>query len=320
MSTEASVLPTIHSPVAWVVFSVLVAGMLVIDLGVLHRRAHEVRFREAVVWSVVWTVVAFLFNAGVFFMSGSQKGMEFLAAYLIERSLSFDNLFVFVAVFTYFAVEGKFQHRVLFWGILGALLMRGIFIYAGLTLIERFHWVTYLLGAFLVLTGMRFAREDPEVRPDRNPVVRFFRKIVPVTPAFHGQFFFVREHGRWFATPLLVVLLVVEITDVIFATDSVPAVLAVSNDPFIVYTSNVFAILGLRALYFVLAGAMVRFAYLRYGLAAILIFVGIKMLIHDFLKVPIGTSLGVIGILLGFSIFLSVMKQNGEKRKARRAG
>ena len=309
-------IPSIHSPAAWAAFSILVLGMLTLDLTVFHRRAHKQSFREAVLWSVVWIGIALFFNAGVFWAFGRQKGMEFLTAYLIEKSLSVDNIFVFVAIFTYFAVEAAYQHRVLFWGILGALVMRGFFILAGLALISKFHWVTYILGAFLVLTGIRFAKGEAEVQPDKNPVVRFFREIIPVTATFRGQAFFVREHGRWFATPLMVVLLVVELTDVIFATDSVPAVLAISHDPFIVYSSNVFAILGLRALYFVLAGAVTRFAYLRYGLAAILIFVGGKMLISHFVKVPIGVSLGVIGTLLSFSIFLSFMKSNSNKRRS----
>jgi tellurite resistance protein TerC len=306
----------IHSPTAWAVFATVVLGMLAIDLGVFHHRAHKESFREAVFWSVVWISVALLFNAGVFLVFGSQKGMEFLAAYLIEKSLSVDNLFVFVAIFAYFSVESKYQHRVLFWGILGALIMRGFFIYAGIALIERFQWLTYLLGGFLVLTGVRFAKKETAILPDRNPVIRLFREIVPVTATFRGQSFFVREKGRWFATPLMVVLLLVELTDVIFATDSVPAVLAVSRDPFIVYSSNVFAILGLRALYFVLAGVMQKFVYLRYGLAAILIFVGGKMLLHHGYVVPIGVSLGVIGTLLAFSIFLSLVRA----RKPSRSG
>jgi len=304
----------IHSPMAWAVFSAIVLGMLALDLGVFHRKAHKESLSEALIWSAVWISVALLFNLGVYLKFGPQKGMEFLAAYLIEKSLSVDNIFVFVAIFTYFAVDKVHQHRVLFWGILGALVMRGFFIYAGLAIIERFQWVTYVLGAFLVLTGYRFAREETEMNPEKNPVVRFFREIVPVTATFRGQSFFVHEHGHWLATPLFVVLLVVEVTDVIFATDSVPAVLSISHDPFIVYSSNVFAILGLRALYFVLAGAMVKFHYLRYGLAAILIFVGAKMLIHGFYHVPIGVSLGVIGGLLSFSIFLSVMKDRRHKK------
>lgn len=298
----------IHSPMAWVIFSVLVLGMLVIDLGFFHRKARKESMREAVIWSAVWISVALGFNAGVFYAFGSQKGMEFLASYLIEKSLSVDNIFVFVAIFTYFSVEAKYQHRVLFWGIVGALIMRAVFIYAGIALIERFQWVTYLLGGFLVLTGLKFAKEETEVNPEKNPVVRFFREFVPVTATFRGQAFFVYEKGRWLATPLMVVLLVVELTDVIFATDSVPAVLSISHDPFIVYSSNVFAILGLRALYFVLAGAMTRFIYLRYGLAAILVFVGAKMLIHPWIHVPIWVSLGVIAGLLSFSIYLSVLR------------
>ena len=309
----------IHSPMAWTIFAVLVFGMLGLDLLVFHKKAHKEMFREAVFWSVAWIGLALLFNAGIFYAFGSQKGMEFLASYLIEKSLSVDNIFVFVAIFTYFAVDAKYQHRVLFWGILGALVMRAIFILGGLALIHRFHWVTYLLGAFLVLTGIRFAKEDTEIQPDKNPVVRFFRQLVPVTATFRGQAFFVREHGKWLATPLMVVLLVVEVTDVIFAVDSVPAVLSISHDPFIVYSSNVFAILGLRALYFVLAGAMTRFAYLRYGLAAILIFVGAKMLIAHFWKVPIAASLLVIAGLLSFSIFLSMVhaRAGGPPKKHR---
>ena len=283
-------------------------GMLALDLGIFHRKSRQESIREAALWCCVWVGVALLFNLGVYFAFGAGKAMEFLAAYLVEESLSVDNIFVFVAIFTYFSVEGRHQYRVLFWGILGAQVMRGIFIFAGLAVIDRFHWVTYLLGAFLVLTGFRFAKEETEVNPEKNPVIRFFRELVPVTATFRGQSFFVREHGKWMATPLFVVLLVVELTDVIFATDSVPAVLAIARDPFIVYSSNIFAILGLRALYFVLRGAIVRFHYLRYGLAAILIFVGIKMLIQGFYHVPISVSLGVIGTLLAFSIFLSVMK------------
>ena len=304
----------IHSMLAWVVFSVIVLSMLAIDLGVFHRKAHKESMREAIAWSAVWISVALLFNLGVFFAFGRQKGMEFLAAYLIEKSLSVDNIFVFVALFTYFSVERVYQHRVLFWGILGALIMRAIFVFAGLALIERFQWITYLLGAFLVFTGFKFAKEETEVNPERNPVVKFFREIVPVTATFRGQSFFVRERGKWLATPLFVVLLVVEITDVIFATDSVPAVLSISHDPFIVYSSNVFAILGLRALYFVLAGAMTEFHYLRYGLAAVLIFVGGKMLIHGFYHVPIHVSLLTIFTLLSFSIFLSVVHNKRHKK------
>ena len=306
----------IHSPLAWGVFGAVVLGMMAIDLGIFHRKSRQESIREAAIWCCVWVGVALLFNLGVYFAFGPGKAMEFLAAYLVEESLSVDNIFVFVAIFAYFSVEARYQHRVLFWGILGAQIMRGIFIFAGLAVINRFHWVTYLLGAFLVLTGFRFAKEESEVNPEKNPVIRFFKELVPVTATFRGQSFFVREHGKWMATPLFVVLLVVELTDVIFATDSVPAVLGIAHDPFIVYSSNIFAILGLRALYFVLRGAIVKFHYLRYGLAAILIFVGGKMLIQGFVHVPIGVSLGVIGTLLAFSIFLSVMKNKRHKHAA----
>ena len=302
----------IKSILPWLVFGVIVASMLAVDLGIFHRKAHAVRFREALAWSVVWITLALLFNGGVFIFFGRQRAMEFLAAYLIEKSLSVDNIFVFVAIFSYFRVEATYQHRILFWGILGALIMRGIFIFVGLALIERFQALTYLLGAFLILTGIRFAEEETEVQPEKNPVIRFFRRMVPVTATSRGQWFFVHERGRWYATPLFLVLLVVELTDVIFAADSVPAVLAISDNPFIIYTSNDFAILGLRALYFVLAGAITRFAYLRYGLSAILIFVGFKMLIHGVYKIPIALSLGVIGLLLAFSVFLSVVRRNAK--------
>ncbi len=282
-------------------------GMLVMDLGVFHRKARVDTFRQAMGWSVVWILLALLFNLGVSIAFGHQKGMEFLAAYLIEKSLSVDNLFVFVAIFSYFSVEPSYQHRVLFWGILGALVMRGIFISAGLALIHQFQWVTYLLGAFLVFTGIRFMKEEESVQPEKNPVIRLFKGLVPLTSVYHGHRFFIRIDKRWLATPLLLVLFVVEVTDVIFATDSVPAVLAVSLDPFIVYTSNVFAILGLRALYFVLSGIIPRFVYLRYGICTILIFVGLKMLLAGVWKVPIGISLAVIAAILVISIGLSLL-------------
>ena len=297
----------VHSLAAWLIFGFLMIGMLVMDLGVFHRKARVDTFRQAMGWSVVWILLALLFNLGVSIAFGHQKGMEFLAAYLIEKSLSVDNLFVFVAIFSYFSVEPSYQHRVLFWGILGALVMRGIFISAGLALIHQFQWVTYLLGAFLVFTGIRFMKEEESVQPEKNPVIRLFKGLVPLTSVYHGHRFFIRIDKRWLATPLLLVLFVVEVTDVIFATDSVPAVLAVSLDPFIVYTSNVFAILGLRALYFVLSGIIPRFVYLRYGICTILIFVGLKMLLAGVWKVPIGISLAVIAAILVISIGLSLL-------------
>lgn len=290
------------------VFGLLVFGMLSIDLGVFHRRAHAVSLREAAIWSVIWIVLALLFDLGVWAAFGSEKASSFLASYLVEKSLSVDNIFVFVAIFAYFFVESTYQHRILFWGILGALIMRGLFIGVGLSLLERFHGLTYVLGGFLVLTGIRFAREDEGVHPEHNPVIRWLQRFLPLSSTYRGQAFLVREAGRLLATPLLLVLLVVEMTDVIFAVDSVPAVLAISSDPFIVYTSNIFAILGLRALYFVFSGIIPRFAYLRYGLCAILVFVGAKMLIVDFYRIPIHLSLLAIALFLAVSVGFSIFK------------
>jgi len=283
--------------------------MLAADLGIFHRKPHADTFREAVAWSAVWILMALLFNLGVAVAFGHQKGVEFLTAYLIEKSLSVDNIFVFVAIFSYFSIKPSFQRGVLFWGILGALFMRGIFIWAGLALIEQFHWVTYLMGVFLVLTGFKLVKgAGTEVDPERNPVIRLVRRFLPFSSRHHDHSFFVREGKRWLATPLFLVLLVVEMTDVIFAVDSVPAVLAVSQDPFIAYTSNVFAILGLRALYFVLASVIPRFVYLRYGLCAVLVFVGIKMLAAGTCTFPIGISLAVIASLLSLAIGISLIK------------
>lgn len=310
----------IHSPFAWVTFGMIVAVMLAIDLGFFNRKAHQQTLREAAVWSAVWIGLALVFNVGVFFLFGGQKGMEFLAAYLIEKSLSVDNIFVFVAIFSYFTVKPAFQHRVLFWGILGALVMRGLFIWGGLALIHQFHWVIYVMGAFLVLTGLKLVRENIEDHPDKNPVIKFCKRIIPLDTGYQGEAFFVKKAGKWFATPLFLVLAVVEMTDVIFAVDSVPAVLAVSHDPFIAYTSNVFAILGLRALYFVLSGVIPRFVYLRYGLCAILVFVGLKMLASAFYKIPIGASLAVIATLLIVSVGFSLYATRGGRKPKGRSG
>ncbi len=296
----------IHSPLAWGAFGTIVASMLAVDLGIFNRKAHGQTLKEAAGWSIAWIALALLFNVGVAAAFGTQKGLEFLAAYLIEKSLSVDNIFVFVAIFSYFGVHSSYQHRVLFWGILGALIMRGLFIWAGLALIERFHWVIYVMGGFLVLTGLKLIRGGVGDHPEHNPVVRFCKRFIPIAANYRGQSFFVREGSRWLATPLFLVLVVVEMTDVIFAVDSVPAVLAVSFDPFIAYTSNVFAILGLRALYFVLAGIIPRFVYLRYGLCAVLVFVGLKMVASAFYKIPIGMSLAVVASFLAGSILISL--------------
>lgn len=284
----------------WIGFNLFVLAMLALDLGIFHRRSHEVTIKEALVWSGVWISLALLFNLGVYHWYGQQPALEFLTGYLIEKSLSVDNIFVFLLIFSYFKVPARYQHKVLFWGILGALAMRAFFIFAGISLIQRFHWIIYLFGAFLVLTGIKMVTEkDKEIHPEKNPVLKLFRRLIPVTSSYQQSHFFVKQSGRYFATPLFVVLLVVETTDVIFAVDSIPAILSITVDPFIVYTSNVFAILGLRALYFALAGVMKLFHHLRYGLSAILVFVGAKMLLTDFYKIPVGIALGaVVGILL----------------------
>jgi tellurite resistance protein TerC len=283
--------------------------MLAVDLGVVHRRAHTVRLKEALIWSGIWIALALLFALGVYFWYGPQPALEFLTGYLIEKSLSVDNIFVFVLIFSYFKVPALYQHKVLFWGILGALVMRAIFIFAGIALLQRLHWIIYVFGALLILTGIKMAMEkDKEIHPDKNPVLRLFRRLVPVTEDYHVDHFFVRRFGHYAATPLFVVLLVVETTDIIFAVDSIPAILAITVDPFLVYTSNVFAILGLRALYFALAGVMQLFHYLHYGLSAILVFVGAQMLLADVYKLPIGVALGVIAGILLISVIASVMR------------
>lgn len=282
--------------------------MLALDLGVFHRKPHEIKFKEALAWTIVWITLALAFNALVYHWWGSQVGLQFLTGYLIEKSLSVDNVFIFLLIFTYFKVPSKYQHEVLFWGIIGALIFRAVFIATGIALLEHFHWLIYVFGAFLVFTGFKLALEkDKEIHPERNLVLRLFRRIMPVTEQHEGGKFFARRDNRIWATPLFVVLLVVETTDIIFAVDSIPAILAITKDPFIVYTSNVFAILGLRALYFVLAGVMRLFHHLHYGLAAILGFVGIKMMLSDIYKIPIGISLGVIAGAVAFSVIASLL-------------
>jgi len=293
----------------WAGFNLFVLAMLAIDLGVFHRQAHAVSLREASIWSAVWIALALVFNLGVWKFLGPQPGVEFLTGYLIEKSLSVDNIFVIALLFAYFKVPDKYQHRVLFWGILGALVMRAAFILAGAALLERFHWIIYVFGGFLVLTGIKMAfAPEQGLEPEKNPVVRLVRRIMPVTSDFRGPAFFVREGGRRAATPLFLVLVMVEFTDLVFAVDSIPAIFAVTRDPFLVYTSNVFAILGLRSLYFLLAGVMHKFHYLKLGLAAILVFVGVKMALVDWLKVPAGISLGVIATILGLAIVASLLR------------
>ena len=294
----------------WVLFNIFVLAMLAIDLGIFHRKTHEVKFKEALTWSVVWIALALLFNSGIYLWRGSQPALEFLTGYILEVSLSMDNVFVFAVIFSYMAVHGEFQHRVLFWGIVGALVMRATFILVGVTLVARFHWFLYIFGVFLVVTGAKLLRERAEeFHPERSPVLRLARKLFPITEHYEGASFFVLRDGRRFATPLLLVLLLVETTDVLFAVDSIPAVFAVTLDPFIVFTSNVFAILGLRALYFVLAGAIRKFRYLRPGLSLVLMFVGVKMLIVPFYKLPTLLSLGVICGILGVAVLASLNRR-----------
>src|SRR5918993_286894 len=303
----------------WVGFNVFVLAMLALDLGVFHRKAHAVSGKEALTWSLVWISLSLVFNAVIYFYwdrmapnstyTNGEAALAFFTGYLIEKSLSVDNIFVFILIFSFFAVPAAYQHRVLFWGILGALIMRGTLIAVGAALLHEFHWIIYIFGAFLIFTGIRMAwHHEEEVQPDKNPVVKFFRKFMPVTENFEQDNFFVRRAGRLMATPLFLILLVVESTDLVFAVDSIPAIFAVTQDPFIVYTSNVFAILGLRALYFLLANVMDQFQYLKFGLSAVLVFVGLKMLAGDVYKVPVGVSLGVIVCVLGTSVLASWLR------------
>jgi tellurite resistance protein TerC len=296
----------------WIGFNVFVLAMLAVDLLVFHKEAHEVSTREAAGWSVLWVALALLFGWGVYAFMGPQAGMEYFAGYAIEKALSVDNIFVFVLIFGFFRVPARYQHRVLFWGVLGALVMRGAMIAAGAYLIQQFHWIIYVFGAFLVFTGIKMAMQsEHDIHPESNPVIRLVRRIWPVTSEYHGQRFFVHEEvagvRRRVATPLFVVLVLVETTDLIFAVDSIPAIFAVTKDPFIVYSSNVFAILGLRALYFLLADVIHRFHYLKFGLSVVLVFVGAKMLAADVYPIPIAVSLAVIVAVLAASTAASLL-------------
>ncbi len=293
----------------WVGFTVFVLAMLAIDLGVFHRKAHTVSLREAITWSVVWIGLAMVFNAGLYFFAGPEQALQFFTGYLIEKSLSVDNIFIFVLLFTYFSVPAAYQHRVLFWGILGALIMRGALIGVGAVLLEQFHWIIYIFGAFLIFTGLRMGlQKETEVHPEKNPLLKLVRRIVPVTDEYVHDRFFTRKTGVLMATPLLLVLVIIESTDLVFALDSIPAIFAVTNDPFIVYTSNVFAILGLRSLYFVFANIIHKFYYLKLGLSIILTFVGIKMLVADIYHMPTWASLAFIALVLGAAIIASMMR------------
>ena len=291
----------------WIFFNIFLAVMLALDLGVFHRRAHTVKFGEALAWTAMWIALAGGFAVLVYFWHGRTAMLEFVTGYIIELSLSVDNLFVFLLIFRFFKVSGANQHKVLFWGILGALIMRGLFIFLGIGLIRGFSWITYAFGAFLVYSGIRFLTEEAtDVHPEKNPVLKLFRKWMPVTPDYVNGKFFVRSPGLY-ATPLFIVLLVIETTDILFAVDSVPAVLAITLNAFIVYTSNAFAILGLRSMYFALAGMMETFHYLHYGLSAVLIFIGTKMLVSHFYAIPTEWALGTVGGLLAISVVASLI-------------
>ena len=295
---------------AWAGFFAFITVMLMIDLGVFQRESHEVRMKEALTWCLIWFTLALSFNGLIWWWRGARLAQEFLASYLVELCLSIDNVFVFILVFAYFKVAPRYQHRVLFWGIIGAVIMRAVFILVGVSVIARFHWILYVFGAFLVYTGIKMAlpnKEEVDVDPDHNPAVRLFRRFFPVTTKSHGGDFFLKENSKWAATPLFIVLIVIETTDLVFALDSLPAVLAITRDGFIALTSNIFAILGLRSLYFALNGVMQLFRYLKIGLALILTFIGVKMLIEAWIDISIGISLAVIGVVLATSVLMSVL-------------
>ena len=297
----------------WIGFHFFILFMLALDLGVFNRKAHVISAKEALIWSGIWISMALIFNGLIYYWFGEHKAIEFLAGYLIEKSLSVDNIFVFVIIFGYFQIPAQYQHKVLYWGIFGALILRCTFIFAGVALMQKFHWTIYLFGVFLIYTGFRmFRSKDKKMDPETNRAIRFCKRLMPVTEQLHDDKFFVRQNGKNYATPLFLVLMLIETTDVIFAVDSIPAILAVTRDRYIVYTSNVFAILGLRSLYFALAHIVNRFIYLHYGLAIVLVFVGLKMVMVDFLKVPTFLSLLFISLVISGSVVLSFMKTRKE--------
>ena len=305
----------------WIGFNLFVLIMLALDLGVFHRKTHTVTVKEALIWTGVWITMALIFNLLIYYQFGEEKAVEFFTGYIIEKSLSVDNIFVIILIFSYFQVAEEYQHKVLFWGILGALVMRAIFIFSGIELIHRFHWLTYIFGGFLIYTGVKIlVSDDSKIEPEKNPLIKFARRLFSVTKSFEGSNFFVKREGKLWATPLFLVVILIETTDLIFAVDSIPAILAVSEDPFIVYTSNVFAILGLRSLYFALSGIEKYFHYLKFGLSAILVFVGVKMCIVDLYKIPVEVSLIVIVFVLAIAMLASVafpkkaVQQTPEKR------
>jgi len=303
------------TPLLYIVFTIFILALLLVDLGLFQRKAHDIKIKEALGWSALWISLALFFNVGLYLWHGREPALQFFTGYLIELSLSVDNLFVFLLIFMYFKVPTQYQHKVLFWGIIGAQVMRGLLIGLGVTLIMKFHWILYLFGVFLVFTGvkMAFQNEAAEVRPERNILVRIFKRFVPVTSGYHGARFFLKLDGRRYATLLFIVVLVVETSDILFALDSIPAIFAITTDPFIVYTSNIFAILGLRSLYFALAGLMNLFHYLRIGLAIVLTFVGLKMLFAGVFPIPIVITLVIVGGVIALSILASLMWPKAEK-------
>jgi tellurite resistance protein TerC len=305
---------TSHITVAWWAWAAVIAfilAMLAVDLLFFHREAHEVSIREAAIWSAIWIVISLVFGGIVWATLGGQAAGEYISGYLIEKSLSVDNLFVFALLLSYFAVPLEHQHRLLYWGVLGALIARAVFIFAGVALLEAFHWTTYVFGALLVFTGVRMAtHSETEVNPDRNPILNLLRRFVPITDEYHGQHFFIRRDGRRWATPLLAVLVVIETSDIVFAIDSIPAIFAITTNTFLVFTSNAFAILGLRALYFLLAGFLGRLQYLNVGLAAVLVFVGVKMLLTDVYHIPVWASLLTIATMIGVAVMFSLRRSS----------
>ena len=303
-----------HSLTLWVVFNIFIVTMLIIDLVVFNRKSHEITIKESLIWTTVWIVLSVIFGIGLYYYMDPQSSLDFFTGYLIEKSLSVDNIFVFILVFSYFGVKPEYQHKVLFWGIFGALVMRFIFIFLGVALIERFHWIIYVFGVFLVYTGIRMAFEvEKEVHPEKNPILKLVRKFIPVTSEYDKDKFLTKINGKTMATPLFVVLVVIETTDLVFAVDSIPAILAITTDEFLVYSSNAFAILGLRALYFALSGVMKLFHFLHYGLAAILSFVGVKMLIADFYHIPTPYALGFVALSITITVIISIIYPAEEK-------
>lgn len=298
----------------WIGFNVFILIMLFLDLFVIQRKSHVIQVREALIWSAIWIILALLFNLFIYHEFGKQKALEYFTGYLLERSLSVDNIFVFILLFSYFKVPEKYQHKILFWGVIGALILRAALIALGSALVSQFEWVIYIFGGFLLVTGFKMAfQTDDDIHPEKNFIIRSVKKLFPVTHEYHEGNFFVRHSGKLFATPMLIVLISIEVTDLIFAFDSIPAIFAVTRDPFIIYTSNIFAVLGLRTMYFALSGIMTKFHYLRIGLSMILVFIGVKMLIMDIYKISIVFSLSVIALILIASIVFSLLKMRDEK-------